>query len=236
MYMADGFIKARNLRKTYHVGKVEVEALRGISFDVERGEFVSVVGPSGSGKSTLFYLLGGLTHPDGGSVVLDGQDLAELSDAQRTQLRKRKIGFVFQKFNLLPTLDARSNILIAREISGNGHHDPEHFSRITELLGLSKRLQHRPAELSGGEQQRVALARALINRPAVVLADEPTGNLDSRNSDVVLGMLRRSNQELGQTVLMITHNPDAAKHGDRIIHMRDGQIVSPEDDPQWVAR
>jgi putative ABC transport system ATP-binding protein len=236
MDMAGAFIEARNLRKTYHVGKVEVEALRGISFEVQRGEFVSVVGPSGSGKSTLFYLLGGLTRADGGSVVLDGEDLAELSDGQRTRMRKRKIGFVFQKFNLLPTLDAQSNILIAREISGNGHHDVEHFNRITELLGLSKRLRHRPAELSGGEQQRVALARALINRPAVVLADEPTGNLDSKNSEIVLGMLRRSNQELSQTVLMITHNPDAAKYGDRIIHMRDGQIVNPEDDPQWVAR
>jgi putative ABC transport system ATP-binding protein len=236
MGMAAAFIEARDLRKTYHVGKVEVEALRGISFEIQRGEFVSVVGPSGSGKSTLFYLLGGLTRPDGGSVVLDGDDLAALSDAQRTRMRKRKIGFVFQKFNLLPTLDAYSNILIAREISGNGNHDVEYFHRITELLGLSNRLRHRPAELSGGEQQRVALARALINRPAIVLADEPTGNLDSKNSEVVLEMLRRSNQELGQTVLMITHNPDAAKHGDRIIHMRDGQIVNPEDDPQWVAR
>lgn len=236
MKMAEAFIEARNLRKIYHVGKIDVEALRGISFEVQRGEFVSVVGPSGSGKSTLFYLLGGLTHPDGGSVILDGQDLATLSDAERTRMRKRKIGFVFQKFNLLPTLDAQSNVLIAREISGNGHHDPEHFSRITDLLGLSKRLNHRPAELSGGEQQRVALARALINKPAVVLADEPTGNLDSRNSEIVLGMLRRSNQELGQTVLMITHNPEAAKYGDRIIHMRDGAIVNPEEDPQWVSR
>ncbi len=236
MSMAGAFIEARNLRKTYHVGKIEVEALRGISFDVQRGEFVSVVGPSGSGKSTLFYLLGGLTRADGGSVVLDGDDLASLTDADRTRVRKRKIGFVFQKFNLLPTLDARSNILIAREISGNGHKDAEHFNRITELLGLTKRLKHRPAELSGGEQQRVALARALINKPAVVLADEPTGNLDSKNSEIVLSMLRRSNQELGQTVLMITHNPDAAKYGDRSIHMRDGQIVNPEDDPQWVVR
>ena len=150
-------------------------------------------------------------------------------------MRKRKIGFVFQKFNLLPTLDARSNILIAKEISGNGDRDPAFFDRITDLLGLSKRLPHRPSELSGGEQQRVALARALINKPAVVLADEPTGNLDSSNSEIVLGMLRRSNQELGQTVLMITHNPQAATYGDRIIHMRDGQIVSPEDDPQWKA-
>jgi len=232
--MAGAFIEARDLRKTYHVGKIEVEALRGISFSVQKGEFVSVVGPSGSGKSTLFYLLGGLTRADGGSVVLDGDDLAKLSDAERTRMRKRKIGFVFQKFNLLPTLDAGSNILMAQEISGNGDRDPAHFNRITDLLGLTKRLGHRPAELSGGEQQRVALARALINKPAVVLADEPTGNLDSKNSEVVLSMLRRSNQELGQTVLMITHNPEAAKYGDRIIHMRDGQIVKPEDDPQWA--
>lgn len=232
--MPGAFIEAKDLRKTYHVGKIEVQALRGISFSVQQGEFVSVVGPSGSGKSTLFYLLGGLTRADGGSVVLDGDDLASLSDAERTRMRKRKIGFVFQKFNLLPTLDARSNILMAREISGNGSHDPAHFDRITELLGLSKRLHHRPAELSGGEQQRVALARALINKPSVVLADEPTGNLDSNNSEVVLGMLRRSNQEFGQTVLMITHNPEAAGYGDRIIHMRDGQIVNPEEDPQWA--
>ena len=229
------FIEAKDLRKTYHVGKIEVQALRGISFDVQKGEFVTVVGPSGSGKSTLFYLLGGLTHPDGGSVILDGDDLAKLSDAERTRMRKRKIGFVFQKFNLLPTLDARSNILMAREISGNGNFDSDYFNRITELLGISKRLEHRPSELSGGEQQRVALARALINKPTVVLADEPTGNLDTKNSDAVLSMLRKSNQELGQTVLMITHNPEAAKYGDRIIHMRDGEIVRPEDDPQWAV-
>jgi putative ABC transport system ATP-binding protein len=169
-------------------------------------------------------------------VILDGDNVAALSDAERTRMRKRKIGFVFQKFNLLPTLDARSNILIAQEISGNGDRDPAHFNRITELLGLTHRLAHRPSELSGGEQQRVALARALINKPAVVLADEPTGNLDSENSEIVLRMLRRSNQELGQTILMITHNPEAAKYGDRIIHMRDGQIVKPEQDPQWVGR
>ena len=232
--MSESFIEAKSLRKTYHIGKIEVEALRGVSFDVKKGEFVSIVGPSGSGKSTLFYLLGGLTRADGGSVTLDGDDLASLSDAERTRMRKRKIGFVFQKFNLLPTLDARSNILIAREISGNGNSDLDHFNRITDLLGLTKRLKHRPSELSGGEQQRVALARALINKPTVVLADEPTGNLDSKNSEVVLGMLRLSNQELGQTVMMITHNPEAASYGDRIIHMRDGQIVKPEDDPQWA--
>ncbi len=233
--MAAAFIEAQDLCKTYHVGKIEVQALRGVSFSVQKGEFVSIVGPSGSGKSTLFYLLGGLTRADSGSVVLDGDDFAKLSDADRTRMRKRKIGFVFQKFNLLPTLDARSNITIAQEIAGNGDREPAHFNRITDLLGLTKRLDHRPSELSGGEQQRVALARALINKPAIVLADEPTGNLDSKNSDVVLGMLRQSNQELGQTVLMITHNPEAARYGDRIIHMRDGQIVKPEEDPQWTS-
>src|SRR6476469_9196856 len=172
------FIEAEELRKTYHVGKVEVPALRGISFSVERGEFVSVVGPSGSGKSTLFYVLGGLTRADSGKVVVDGEDFALLSDAERTRLRKTKIGFVFQKFNLLPTLDARSNIEVAIDIAGkNGSRDPAHLEKILGLLGLTKRMGHRPAELSGGEQQRVALARALGNRPAIVLADEPTGNL-----------------------------------------------------------
>jgi putative ABC transport system ATP-binding protein len=228
------FIEAVDLRKTYRIGKVEVPALQGISFAVKRGEFVSVVGPSGSGKSTLFYLLGGLTRADAGHVIVDGDDLAQLSDAQRTRQRKKKIGFVFQKFNLLPTLDARSNIEVAQDISGK-KADPVYFAKITELLGLSKRLQHRPSELSGGEQQRVALARALINQPAIVLADEPTGNLDSKNSDIVLAMLRHTNKELGQTVLMITHNPEAASYADRIIHMRDGQIVSPELDPQWTT-
>jgi putative ABC transport system ATP-binding protein len=230
------FIEAKDLHKTYRVGKIEVRALDGVSFFVEKGEFVSVVGPSGSGKSTLFYLLGGLTRANSGSVVLDGDDFSLLTDAQRTRMRRRKIGFVFQKFNLLPTLDARSNIAIAQEISGNGQGDTQHFTRICDLLGLTKRLHHRPSELSGGEQQRVALARALINQPAVVLADEPTGNLDSKNSHVVLGMLRQSNQELGQTVLMITHNPEAAKYGDRVIHMRDGRIVAAEEDPQWAVR
>jgi putative ABC transport system ATP-binding protein len=229
------FIEAVDLRKTYHVGKVEVQALRGVTFNVDQGKFVSVVGPSGSGKSTLFYLLGGLTRADAGRIVIDGDDFSQLSDAERTRMRKRKIGFVFQKFNLLPTLDARSNIEIARDIAGNGSFDAAHFNRICDLLGLSKRLSHRPAELSGGEQQRVALARALVNKPSIVLADEPTGNLDSKNSEIVLGMLRQSNRDLGQTVLMITHNPEAAEYGDQIIHMRDGQIVAPEQDPQWTG-
>src|ERR1700723_2811372 len=234
--MAEAFIEAVDVRKAYRVGKVEVPALRGVSFRVEKGEFVSVVGPSGSGKSTLFYLLGGLARADSGHVIVDGDDFAQLSDAERTRMRKRKIGFVFQKFNLLPTLHARSNIEIAVDIAGSdGNHDAAHSKKIVGLLGLEKRLQHRPSELSGGEQQRVALARALINKPAIVLADEPTGNLDSQNSEIVLKMLRQTNQELGQTVLMITHNPEAAKYGDRIIHMRDGHVVKPEEDPQWTG-
>jgi len=232
----DPIIEAVDLHKTYRTGKIEVPALRGISFSVPRGEFVSIVGPSGSGKSTLFYVLGGLAGADSGKVIIDGVNFRALSDAARTRMRKSKIGFVFQKFNLLPTLDARSNIEVAIDIAGNnGDRDPAYLSQIVELLGISKRLDHRPSELSGGEQQRVALARALVNRPAIVLADEPTGNLDTKNSEIVLRMLRHSNQELGQTVLMITHNPAAAAYGDRIIHMRDGEIVEPEKDPQWTG-
>ncbi len=227
-------IQVENVAKVYRIGKVDVPALRGVSFFVEKGEFVSIVGPSGSGKSTLFYILGGLTRATSGRVVIDGADFAQLSDAERTAMRKEKIGFVFQKFNLLPTLSARGNIEIAREIAGKDGVDRQLFDRVTGMLGIAGRLDHRPAELSGGEQQRVALARALINGPAIVLADEPTGNLDSKNSDVVLKMLRDANQQFGQTVLMITHNPEAARIGDRVIHMRDGSIVAPEEDPQWV--
>jgi putative ABC transport system ATP-binding protein len=223
-----------NVQKTYRIGKVDVPAVRDVSFSVEAGEFISIVGPSGSGKSTLFYMLGGLTKADSGRVIIDGADFAKMSDAERTTLRKRKIGFVFQKFNLLPTLDARTNIEIAQDIAGkDARIDADFFKKITELLGIAKRLDHRPSELSGGEQQRVALARALINKPAIVLADEPTGNLDTKNSDAVLSMLRQSNKELKQTVLMITHNPEAAKYGDRILHMRDGELVDPSMDPQW---
>jgi putative ABC transport system ATP-binding protein len=194
------------------------------------------VGPSGSGKSTLFYILGGLTRPTAGHVIIDGADFAQLSDAQRTEMRKQKIGFVFQKFNLLPTLTAKGNIEIAREIAGKNGLDQKLFNQVTQMLGIAGRLDHRPSELSGGEQQRVALARAVVNGPALILADEPTGNLDSKNSDIVLKMLRDANKQFGQTVLMITHNPEAAEIGDRIIHMRDGLIVTPENDPQWTGK
>ncbi len=227
-------IQVENVSKIYRIGKVDVTALDGVSFSVAAGEFVSIVGPSGSGKSTLFYILGGLTQASSGRVLIDGEDFSRLTDAQRTAMRKRKIGFVFQKFNLLPTLTARDNIEIAREISGRNGDDPEFFQQVTQMLGVAGRLDHRPSEMSGGEQQRVALARAIINRPAIILADEPTGNLDSKNSDVVLKMLREANQKFGQTVLMITHNPAAAEIGDRIIHMRDGHVVPAEQDPQWA--
>lgn len=219
-------IIANALGKTYRTGKVEVTALRSVSFSVAPGEFVAIVGPSGSGKSTLFHVLGGLTQATTGSVTIDGIDLAPLSDSARTRLRKAKIGFVFQRFNLLPTLSAMGNIEIAHEISGlQAPLDRPLLAHLTDLLGISGRLTHRPNELSGGEQQRVAIARALITRPAIVLADEPTGNLDTKNSDAVLGMLRSSSRELKQTVLMITHNPEAAAIADRILHMRDGEIT-----------
>jgi putative ABC transport system ATP-binding protein len=218
-------IRAEHLGKVYRSGRLEVPALRDATFAIEAGEFVSIVGPSGSGKSTLFYLLGGLTRATSGRVIIGGVDFSTLGDAERTRMRRARIGFIFQKFNLLPTLTARANIEIAHEIAEHSEPlDAEFLAQLAELLNIGGRLDHRPSELSGGEQQRVAIARALIARPAIVLADEPTGNLDTENSDAVLEMLRRSNQELHQTVLMITHNPEAATIADRIIHMRDGQI------------
>ncbi|MGD0787692.1 MAG: ABC transporter ATP-binding protein [Terracidiphilus sp.] len=227
-------ILAENLTKVYAAGRIQVTAVRRVSLAVERGEFVAIVGPSGSGKSTLFYLLGGLTQATEGRVVIDGVDFATLSDAERTRLRKHRIGFVFQKFNLLPTLSAMGNIEIAWAVSGRteaGKKQPldlKYLDHLSDLLSIQGRLEHRPSELSGGEQQRVAIARALITRPAIVLADEPTGNLDTKNSEAVLHMLLRSNRELGQTTLMITHNPEAAAIASRILYMRDGQIVREE--------
>jgi putative ABC transport system ATP-binding protein len=229
-------IRAEHLGKTYRSGKLDVPALRDATFSVEPGEFVSIVGPSGSGKSTLFYLLGGLTRASSGRVLIGGIDFSALGDAERTKMRRARIGFIFQKFNLLPTLSARANIEIAHDIAGTGKPlDHAFLNRLAEMLGIAGRLHHRPSELSGGEQQRVAIARALVTQPAIVLADEPTGNLDTENSDAVLQMLRRSNQELKQTVLMITHNPEAAAIADRIIHMRDGQIRGIEPGQRHVA-
>ncbi len=231
---ATPIILAEDLTKTYSNGRIEVTAVRGISLAVQPGEFVAIIGPSGSGKSTLFYLLGGLTRATRGRVVIDGVDFAALSDGERTRLRKHRIGFVFQKFNLLPTLSAMGNIEIAYAVSGrasgpNGAPmDSRYLDHLSDLLSIQGRLKHRPAELSGGEQQRVAIARALVTRPAIVLADEPTGNLDTENSNAVLNMLVRSNRELGQTTLMITHNPEAAAIAGRILTMRDGQLVKEE--------
>jgi len=222
-------ILADNLSKVYAAGRIMVAAVREVSFQVQPGEFVAIVGPSGSGKSTLFYLLGGLTRASEGRVLIDGVDFATLTDAERTRLRRHRIGFVFQKFNLLPTLSAIGNVEIAYKISGRKEPmDRTYLEHLSDLLSIRGRLNHRPSELSGGEQQRVAIARALITRPAIVLADEPTGNLDTKNSDAVLKMLVRSNKELSQTTLMITHNPEAASIAGRILHMRDGEILKIE--------
>ena len=218
-------IQVRDLRKTYLVGKVQVPALRGVDLDVKPGEFLSIVGPSGSGKSTLFHIIGGLTPPTSGEVRVAGQDLAAMTDAGRTRMRKRTVGFVFQKFNLLPNLTARDNIAVARYIAGYDAKPEASFEEVLRLLGIDGRLDHKPSELSGGEQQRVAIARAIVNHPAILLADEPTGNLDSESSKAVLEILRGLNERLGQTILMITHNPEAAAYGDYIVHMRDGRIM-----------
>jgi putative ABC transport system ATP-binding protein len=223
--MNEPIIQIRDLRKIYRVGKVDVPALRGVDLDVARGEFLAVVGPSGSGKSTLFHIIGGLTSATSGRVWIAEQDISALTDAERTNLRKRQVGFVFQKFNLLPNLTAADNIAIARYIAGRDQtRDPE-FDEVLKLLGIAHRLHHKPAALSGGEQQRVAIARAIVNHPAILLADEPTGNLDSENSQAVLAVIRDLNERLGQTILMITHNPEAAAFGHRTVRMRDGRIV-----------
>jgi putative ABC transport system ATP-binding protein len=183
------------------------------------------MGPSGCGKSTLLHLLGGLAQPTSGSVIIDETDIARLSDAERTAVRRAKIGYVFQRFNLLPTLSARANIELAKKIHGNGHLSPNGTEEIFNMLGIRDKLQFRPTELSGGEQQRVAIARAVINHPSIILADEPTGSLDSRNSRLVLRLLQDLNEKLGQTIVMITHDPEAASTAKRVVEMRDGQIL-----------
>jgi putative ABC transport system ATP-binding protein len=218
-------IETRDLRKTYRIGNVDVAALRGVDLAVPSGDFLSIVGPSGSGKSTLFHIIGGLTPPTSGDVSVAGQNLAHLTDAGRTRLRKTTVGFVFQKFNLLPNLTARDNIAVARFIAGVDKKPQPEFEEMLRLLGIDGRLDHKPSALSGGEQQRVAIARAVVNHPAILLADEPTGNLDTENSAAVLEVLRDLNRRLGQTILMITHNPEAAAYGNRTVRMRDGKIV-----------
>jgi putative ABC transport system ATP-binding protein len=218
-------VKTENLTKSYKVGKIEVPALKGVSLDINEGEFVAIMGPSGCGKSTLLHLLGGLLSPTSGKIIIDGEDLSKVSDAERTDIRRRKIGFVFQRFNLFPTLTADGNLKLAEKIHTKDGGDPAKRREVLRLLKLEDKMHHKPLELSGGEQQRVALARAVINSPAIILADEPTGNLDTENSQIVLDMFKELNRELGQTIIMITHNPEAAEACSRIIRMRDGHVV-----------
>jgi putative ABC transport system ATP-binding protein len=219
-----------DLRKTYQVGKIEVEALRGVSLRIREGELVAVMGPSGCGKSTLMHVLGAMTKPTAGEVRIDGRDISTMNDAQLTEIRRRKIGFVFQKFNLLPTLTARTNIEVARHLHGADAQDHnDHLAEILQLLMIEEKMGRKPSELSGGEQQRVAIARAVANRPAIVLADEPTGSLDSKNSEIVLNMFRELNRRFKQTIILVTHNPELVEYTDRLIEMRDGVVVSDSD-------
>ncbi|MGI8811446.1 MAG: ABC transporter ATP-binding protein [Pyrinomonadaceae bacterium] len=219
-------LQTENLSKSYKVGKLDVPALRNVSLEIRQGEFVAVMGPSGCGKSTLLHLLGGLLSPTSGKIKIDGEDLSVVSDAERTDIRRRKIGFVFQRFNLFPTLTAEGNLKLAEKIhTGNGRGNSDNRREILRLLKLEDKMHHKPLELSGGEQQRVALARAVVNSPAIILADEPTGNLDTENSQIVLDMFSELNEKLSQTIIMITHNPEAAAVCSRTIRMRDGHIV-----------
>jgi putative ABC transport system ATP-binding protein len=220
-------IETIDLTMTYRSGKIDVPALKNVSFTVGTGEFIAVMGPSGCGKSTLLHLLGGLLLPTGGRILIDGIDISSLTDSERTAIRREKIGYVFQRFNLLPTLTAKGNIELAKKIHGNGCLGRNGISEIIELLGLAGKINSRPVELSGGEQQRVAIARALINQPSIILADEPTGSLDSKNAYTVLQMLQTLNEKLKQTIVMITHDSEAASTASRVIEMKDGQIHSP---------
>ena len=220
-------VRTVDLKKAYKIGKLDVPALRGVSLEVDEGEFVAIMGPSGCGKSTLLHLLGGLLSPTSGNIIIDGEDLAKVSDARRTDIRRRKIGFVFQRFNLFPTLSAEGNLKLAEKIhTGNGSKNSDRRREVLRLLKLEDKMHHKPLELSGGEQQRVALARAIVNGPAIILADEPTGNLDTENSKIVLEMFRDLNEKFAQTIIMITHNPEAAAACSRTIQMRDGHIVN----------
>ena len=223
--IATALVAAGGVTRRYGEGEAAVDALRGVSVEFPAGGFTAIMGPSGSGKSTLMHILAGLDRPTSGSVVVDGVELGGLDDRRLTDLRRDRIGFVFQAFNLLPVLNARENILLPLRIAGR-EPDPAWLDTLIDAVGLRDRLTHRPAELSGGQQQRVAIARALASRPAVVFADEPTGNLDSAASDEVLGLLRRSVDEFSQTVIMVTHEPHAAGFADRVVEMADGRIVA----------
>jgi len=220
-------IETVDLKKTYRTGKVEVEALRGVDVRIRAGELVAIMGPSGCGKSTLMHLLGAMARATSGKVLMDGKDIAQMNDSERTAVRRTKLGFVFQKLNLLPTLTARANIEIARTIQGSEGDEKidVYLADILKILKIDDKLDRRPSELSGGEQQRFAIARAVSHRPAIVLADEPTGALDSKNSEAVLQMFRELNRKFQQTILLVTHNPELAGYADRLIEMRDGLVV-----------
>ena len=217
-------VSTADLRRTYGEGETAVHALAGVTLEFPKGQFTAIMGPSGSGKSTLMHLLAGLDKPTSGSVVIDGQELSGLDDKGLTRLRRDRLGFVFQAFNLVPVLTAAENIVLPLTLAGRDP-DQEWLDKLLDTIGLRDRLSHRPAELSGGQQQRVAVARALVHRPAVLFADEPTGNLDSQSSEEVLGLLRQAVDEFGQTVIMVTHDPEAAAHADRLVTLRDGRIV-----------
>jgi len=221
-------VSAHELERVYGEGGNAVHALDGISVDFPRGKFAAIMGPSGSGKSTLMHCLAGLDRPTAGAVAIDGVGLGALDDAELTELRRDKIGFVFQFFNLLPVLTARENILLPLSLAGR-RPDQELFAQLVDAVGIGDRLEHRPSELSGGQQQRVAIARALISRPAVVFTDEPTGNLDSNSSEEILGLLRQAVDEFAQTIVMVTHDPAAAGAADRVVVLVDGKIVHDED-------
>jgi putative ABC transport system ATP-binding protein len=217
-------VVARDVTRRYGEGETAVDALRGVSVEVPRGRLTAIMGPSGSGKSTLMHILAGLDKPTSGSVEIAGTEITTLKDTELTKLRRSHIGFVFQFFNLLPMLSAEENITLPLSIAGE-KPDPQQFKELIEAVGLGDRLSHRPAELSGGQQQRVAIARALVSRPDVVFADEPTGNLDSKTGAEILELIRHSVEELGQTVVMVTHEARAAAIGDRVLYLADGQIV-----------
>ena len=221
-------LKTTDLKKYYGSGDAMVRALDGVNFEVEDGEFVAIVGTSGSGKSTLLHMMGGLDRPTSGSVEVAGQKIFELKDDALTIFRRRKIGFVFQSFNLVPVLNVYENIVLPIELDG-GRIDTEHVDRIIETLGLTEKINNLPGQLSGGQQQRVAIARALATKPAILLADEPTGNLDSKTSLDVLGLLKVSGQKFSQAIVMITHNEEIAQMADRIIRIEDGRIAGEHD-------
>jgi putative ABC transport system ATP-binding protein len=222
--VADLAARTVDVRKVYGEGANRVEALRGVTLELPRGQFTAIMGPSGSGKSTLMHCLAGLDAVDDGSVWVDGQDISQLSDKERTLLRRERVGFVFQAYNLIPSLTAEENLTLPLALAGRDP-DPEWFGRLVDITGLADRLHHTPAELSGGQQQRVAVARALVTRPAIVFADEPTGNLDSKTSADLLDFLRSTVTDLGQTIVMVTHDAISASYADRVVFLADGRIV-----------